>query len=161
MENRARGSMGSSPVTPRTVESGLDEKSDAHDGNANRGEQAVNLNDEETPHRTRDQENRSHLQSRPAGRLSQDGRSLKLVRSHHSRAGGDGYTCFEADPDPPCPNKSNAGEITGEPYLVSWDGDADPENPRSMGMLRRWAIVLICAASSLCVYVQHSLLTHA
>jgi hypothetical protein len=95
---------------------------------------------------------------RSHGRRSQDGRSLKTVRSHHSRAGCDGYTCFDAEAtNEPGPTKTTTAgakprAVTEQqPYLVSWDGDADPENPRSMGKLRRWVIVLICAASSLCV----------
>lgn len=92
---------------------------------------------------------------RSSRRPSHDSRSLKTIRSHHSRAGGDGYTCFDAEPTPHRPNKSNksGGIVTEEPYLVTWDGDADPENPRSMTKLRRWIIVLICSASSLCVCV--------
>jgi hypothetical protein len=82
---------------------------------------------------------------------SQDGRSLKTTRSHQSRAGGDGYTCFDAEPDNSRPNNSKPGVVTEQPFLVGWDGDADPENPRSMSNLRRWTIVLICSASSLCV----------
>jgi hypothetical protein len=71
--------------------------------------------------------------------------SLKITRSHHSRSAGDGYTCHAEEPA--LPNNTNVS-----PYLVSWDGgDADPLNPRSMSKLRRWIIVLICSASSLCV----------
>lgn len=91
--------------------------------------------------------------SRSRGRRSQDSRSLKRIESHHSRAGADGYT-WHHDGDESNqrrPNRAKAGVVTPEPYLVSFDGDADPENPRSMSTLRRWAIVLICAASSLCV----------
>lgn len=85
----------------------------------------------------------------------QSTRSLRTTRSHQSRAGGDGYTCLDPEPG----HKANAngqningnGGVTEQPYLVTWDGDADPENPRSMSKLRRWIIVLICAASSLCV----------
>lgn len=88
---------------------------------------------------------------------SQDGRSLKTVQSHHSRAGGDGYTCFDPESAHSAggPTAPATGPVTEQqsPYLVSWDGDADPENPKSMSKLRRWAIVLICASSSLCVYV--------
>jgi hypothetical protein len=84
-------------------------------------------------------------------RRSQDSRSLRTTRSHQSRAGGDGYTCFDAEPDNTRPNNSKPGVVTEQPYLVTWDGDADPENPRSMSNLRRWVIVLICSASSLCV----------
>lgn len=82
---------------------------------------------------------------------SQDGRSLRTTRSHQSRAGGDGYTCFDVEPNNSRPNNSKPGVVMEQPYLVGWDGDADPENPRSMSKLRRWTIVLICSASSLCV----------
>lgn len=86
---------------------------------------------------------------------SQDNRSLKTVRSHHSRAGGDGYTCLDAEANNHgSSSRAKSGPVTEQPYLVAWDGDADPENPRSMSKLRRWAIVLICASSSLCVYVD-------
>lgn len=100
-----------------------------------------------------DSSNTSKEEEEPAaekrGRLrrSQDGRSLKTTRSHQSRAGGDGYTCFDNDR----PNKSKVEAGSEEPFLVSWDGDADPDNPRSMTKLRRWMILLICSASSLCV----------
>jgi hypothetical protein len=89
--------------------------------------------------------------ARSQRRRSQDRRSLRSTKSHQSRAGGDGYTCFDAEPDSSRPNNSKPGAVTEQPYLVTWDGDADPENPRSMSKLRRWIIVLICSASSLCV----------
>lgn len=86
------------------------------------------------------------------GRPSQENRSLRRVESHHSRAGADGYTWhYDGDESNSRPDRAKAGVVTPEPYLVSFDGDADPENPRSMSLLRRWTIVLICAASSLCV----------
>ncbi|KAJ4322337.1 hypothetical protein N0V94_002446, partial [Neodidymelliopsis sp. IMI 364377] len=84
--------------------------------------------------------------SRIRGNPSQDNRSLKRIESHHSRAGADGYT-WHQDGD----ESKQQPSVTPEPYLVSFDGDADPESPRSMSMLRRWIIVLICSASSLCV----------
>ncbi|KAF1850118.1 MFS general substrate transporter [Cucurbitaria berberidis CBS 394.84] len=99
------------------------------------------------------------VRGRSQRRPSHDNRSLKTVRSQHSRAGGDGYTCFDAEANDDRPNKFKAGAITGEPYLVAWDGDADPLNPRNMTKFRRWAIVLICSASSLCVTCTSSLYT--
>jgi len=45
-----------------------------------------------------------------------------------------------------------------EDFEVRWDGDHDPMNPRSMGTARKWIIVIILSASSLCVYVACSLL---
>ncbi|KAH3913841.1 hypothetical protein HBI56_057150 [Parastagonospora nodorum] len=88
-------------------------------------------------------------------RRSHDSRSLKITRSHQSRGGGDGYTCFDTDPESPRPTKPGGQQ----PYTVTWDGDADPENPRSMSKLRRWCIVLICSSSSLCVTCTSSLYT--
>ena len=103
---------------------------------------------------TKERDGTTAERGRSQSRRSQDGRSLKTIRSHHSRAGGDGYTCLDAEGNVQGPNKSRTGAVTEQPYLVTWDGDADPENPRSMGKLRRWLIVLICASSSLCVYVM-------
>jgi hypothetical protein len=94
---------------------------------------------------------RASSKGRVQRKRSQDGRSLKSTRSHQSRAGGDGYTCFDADPETARPSNSKADGVAEQPYLVTWDGDADPLNPRSMSKLRRWIIVLICSASSLCV----------
>ncbi|KAJ4298904.1 hypothetical protein N0V90_004147 [Kalmusia sp. IMI 367209] len=70
-------------------------------------------------------------------------KSLRSIKSHQSRAGADGYTCFDDDA-PPRPNNSTGTTPPDDPHLVRWDGgDADPINPRSMTMLRRWCIVLI------------------
>lgn len=77
-------------------------------------------------------------------------KSLRSIKSHQSRAGADGYTCF--DDEERTPNKSSGDTAVDEPFLVSWEGgDADPMNPRSMTKLRRWTIVCIVSASSLCV----------
>ena len=105
-----------------------------------------------TEHPANKEEEIAPSRSRSRNRRSQDSRSLKRIESHHSKAGADGYTWHhDGDESNQRPNRAKAGVVTPEPYLVSFDGDADPENPRSMSTLRRWAIVLICAASSLCV----------
>lgn len=36
-------------------------------------------------------------------------------------------------------------------FLVQWDGDNDPLNPRSLPLLRKWFIVSIVSAGSLLV----------
>jgi hypothetical protein len=127
-----------------------------------RGESAMDIDEEKAvgldgsyDHASKEEETQQPIgRGRSHSRRSQDGRSLKTIRSHHSRAGGDGYTCLDAEPNQQHPpNKSKPGVVAEQPYLVTWDGDADPLNPRSMTSLRRWCIVLICAASSLCVYV--------
>lgn len=91
---------------------------------------------------------------------SRYGKSLRSIRSHHSQAGADGYTYFANEDDDDghrAREKQQSGKSGGdqdggdEPYLVRFEGDADPMNPRSMATWRRWVIVLICSVSSLCV----------
>ena len=76
-------------------------------------------------------------------------KSLRSIHSHRSYAAGDGYTCFTEQEEQQA--KASRGVVEAEPFLVTWDGDSDPMNPRSMSKLRRWSIILIIAASSLCV----------
>ncbi|ORY17439.1 benomyl/methotrexate resistance protein [Clohesyomyces aquaticus] len=78
-------------------------------------------------------------------------KSLRSLHSHRSYAGGDGYTCFNDDDGRP---NIPSGDTTDAEFTVAWDGDSDPDNPRSMGKARRWVIVLIVSASSLCVYLE-------
>lgn len=46
--------------------------------------------------------------------------------------------------------------VNEKEFEVTWDGDDDPMNPRSMAYARKWIIVIIVSASSLCVYVEIS-----
>ncbi|KAF1998485.1 MFS general substrate transporter [Amniculicola lignicola CBS 123094] len=88
-------------------------------------------------------------------------KSLRSIKSHRSYAGGDGYTCFNQDDEgdeETVRRPSNSRGATAE-FTVSWDGDADPGNPRSMSKARRWMIVLIVSSSSLCVTCTSSLYT--
>jgi hypothetical protein len=43
------------------------------------------------------------------------------------------------------------GKDPGKEWIVSFDGDHDPDNPRSMSKGRKWAITMVVAFSSLCV----------
>ena len=64
---------------------------------------------------------------RSHGRRSQDSKSLKRIESHHSRAGADGYTWHQdGDESLQRKNRVKEGVVTPEPYLVTFDGDADP-----------------------------------
>lgn len=155
MESKERTSLGSAHEQHEDSASSEYEK---------RGVSAADIDEEKdvghggaTQSPTKELNDATAERGRSQSRRSQDGRSLKTVRSHHSRAGGDGYTCLDAEANAKGPSNSRPGPITEQPYLVTWDGDADPENPRSMGKLRRWLIVLICASSSLCVYVINSI----
>ncbi|GME23584.1 Major facilitator superfamily [Neofusicoccum parvum] len=82
-------------------------------------------------------------------------RSLHTVQSHRSYAAGDGYTRWdEEEPAAPC-----------EAFEVTWDTLPDSEashavrNPRIMSTARRWLIVVIVSASSLCVTCASSIYT--
>lgn len=77
---------------------------------------------------------------------SQIRRPLSRTRSNN------GYGCDE--------NTESAEDLEGgidtviekDPFEVHWEnGDNDPLNPRSMSIARKWLVVIIVSASSLCV----------
>ena len=81
------------------------------------------------------------------------------TRSQRSYAGADGYTRFSEEnrvETSPVGKEGAESNQDGE-IIVGWDGDDDPMSPRSMGIARKWLIVLILSASSLCVYVYLSI----
>jgi hypothetical protein len=90
---------------------------------------------------TRPKSNRDSRSSRPSSI-----RSLSRSRSHN------GYGCDETDePDEEALEGQSPKEK--DPWEVGWEGgDADPMNPRSMSLIKKWAVVLIVSMSSLCVY---------
>lgn len=71
--------------------------------------------------------------------------SISRTRTHN------GYGC---DDNEDSGQDVEAGVSEKDPFDVVWEGgDADPLNPRSMKLARKWLVVLIVSASSLCVYV--------
>ena len=77
--------------------------------------------------------------------------TLQQVHSHCSYAASDGYTWFSEDEERSnIPSGDTAADAERQ-FEVTWDGDNDPMNPRSMPKLRRWLIVLVVSASSVCV----------
>ena len=76
-------------------------------------------------------------------------RSISRTRSHN------GYGCDDNDDSTEEEGgDAEAGEAPAEkdPFEVHWEGgDSDPMNPRSMKVARKWVVVLIVSASSLCV----------
>ncbi|OCL05596.1 MFS general substrate transporter [Glonium stellatum] len=95
--------------------------------------------------------------SRPAATLHAD--TLQQVHSHRSYAASDGYTCFSEDEEQPNIPSGDTAAGAEKQFEVTWDGDDDPMNPRSMGKLRRWLIVLVVSASSVCVTCTSSVYT--
>ncbi|OCK73548.1 MFS transporter [Lepidopterella palustris CBS 459.81] len=85
--------------------------------------------------------------------------ALRSVHSHRSYAGNDGYTFFSDDEEPPNITSGDTAADTDKDFEVTWDGDHDPMNPRSMSKLRKWTIVLIVSSSSLCVTCASSMYT--
>lgn len=80
--------------------------------------------------------------------------------SHHSRTGADGnaFLHHDKEADYPVDVERPATDDTKE-IIVTWDGDDDPMSPKSMGLPRKWAIVLILSASSLCVTCASAMYT--
>ncbi|KAF8857989.1 MFS general substrate transporter [Acephala macrosclerotiorum] len=87
---------------------------------------------------------------------SQSIRSMSRTRSHN------GYGCDDNDASA---DEGEAGDFEGgaaekDPYEVHWDGgDNDPMCPRSMTTARKWLVVIIVSASSLCVTCTSSIYT--
>ncbi|KAI4247107.1 MAG: hypothetical protein L6R42_009727, partial [Xanthoria sp. 1 TBL-2021] len=87
--------------------------------------------------------------------LSHESRQPASIR--HSRSVGEGDGCFGFGHDEPSSQRAAPETIVDErAFEVHWDGEKDPANPRSMGSLRKWMIVVIISLSSACVYVPLS-----
>lgn len=102
-------------------------------------------------------------------------RSRSSVRSQKSYAGADGYTHFAHEderPEPPAADgaadsknaNGNDGDASEKDFEVRWTGPEDPQNPKSAGwapLWRKWTIVLLGSASSMCVTFASALYTSA
>lgn len=70
----------------------------------------------------------------------------------NDRAESDGKTSDESNK----PRRSTDGEKAPEPsksYLVEWDGENDPLDPRTLSAARKWFNVAVVAMGSLLVSV--------
>jgi hypothetical protein len=75
-------------------------------------------------------------------------RSVNRTRSHN------GYGCDDMVEDGGDSTADESGQAAKEkdPFEVGWEnGESDPQNPRSMALARKWLVVIIVSASSLCV----------
>ena len=77
--------------------------------------------------------------------------SISRTRSHN------GYGCDEGTEDHVV-GVAGDNDIEGQsasvrdPFEVHWDGgDSDPVNPRNFSKAKKWIVVLIVSASSVCV----------
>ncbi|KAH8803030.1 major facilitator superfamily domain-containing protein [Xylogone sp. PMI_703] len=84
--------------------------------------------------------------------------SLQIVNRTCSN---NGYGCDEYDYEGTGLGVERArSQPEKDPYEVKWDGgDNDPMNPRNMPLMRKWIVVLIVSASSLCVTCTSSIYT--
>ena len=73
-------------------------------------------------------------------------RAISRTRSNN------GYGCDADDSEESGGDVETGTQAEKDPYEVRWDGgDNDPMNPRSMAFARKWVVVIIVSASSLCV----------
>ncbi|KAF2193997.1 benomyl/methotrexate resistance protein [Zopfia rhizophila CBS 207.26] len=148
---RRRGSVAQEEVESIDFEKGDEVISDIDEERTVRYEGIVGEKSrEETP--TPHKEQSSHATLAPS-------KSLQSIHSHRSYAGGDGYTCFNDHEERPNIPSGDTTAETDQQFLVTWEGDSDPMNPRSMNKFRRWVIVGIVSISSLCVTCTSSLYT--
>lgn len=83
--------------------------------------------------------------SKPAS--ARPSNTISRTRSNN----GFGVDDLEVDNVEVC-NEANVSVPAKDPYEVSWEGgDADPMNPRSMGIAKKWALVVATCAGALCV----------
>lgn len=82
-------------------------------------------------------------------------RSLYPTQSHQSTGGEDGYSVRrneESEDDGLSIDANESPEQKEErEFEVKWDSENDPMNPRCKKKWRKWLIVIIVAACSLCV----------
>lgn len=92
----------------------------------------------------------THDPSRNAESRASSLRAISRTRSHN------GYGCDDIDEQTQEQHgndvEKNGAAAQKDPYEVGWEnGESDPANPRSMTHARKWLVVLIVSASSLCV----------
>ena len=89
--------------------------------------------------------------------------SLQQTRSHSSarsaRSYTDGYTHFEEQNNEKQDDATGRMQQQDKEFEVQFDGDSDPWNPKNKTTLRKWCIVLIGSACSLCVTCASALYT--
>ena len=72
---------------------------------------------------------------------------IERSRSYHSAQRQD----LVDEDDRAAIGDTDAEKAVEEGFEVSWDGDNDPMNPRTMSTFRKWVVTLTVSISSLCV----------
>jgi hypothetical protein len=112
--------------------------------------------DDDYPPRTKDFAPISTSVSKTASRSNSHARNRSnSLRSMTRVRSNNGYGCDDTEDssqEDEIGDVEAGGQVEKDPFEVHWDGgDSDPMNPRSRSMGRKWLVVLIVSASSLCV----------
>ena len=98
---------------------------------------------------------------RPQLQSTRSRSSARSIRSYRSHT--EGYTRFNDGGDEERQNvdknEEENGQEAGKEFEVTFDGDSDPYNPKNRPTGRKWLIVIIVSASSLCVTCASALYT--
>lgn len=79
-------------------------------------------------------------------------RSSSFINNPCSCSLSDGYSRTDADDEGDIERAEQGTDTEQEAqFLVKWDGDHDPMNPRNMSLWRRWVIVAVISMGSACV----------
>ncbi|PPJ52936.1 hypothetical protein CBER1_11491 [Cercospora berteroae] len=93
----------------------------------------------------------------PPLRLARSQSSARSQRSYHLQ---DGYTFHQDDDETAHSTKEAERSPSGDKdFEVRFDGDEDPYSPKNLPTWRKWIIVLIVSASSLCVTCASAMYT--
>lgn len=119
---------------------------------------------EEETERGRDQrlgskDLRAATESRPLSVPLQQTRSRSSARSTRSYAAEGEYAQAEDDGSKEKQEDNEPTPDQNQEFEVTFDGDADPYNPKNRPYMRKWLIVLIVSSSSLCVTCASALYT--
>ncbi|KAI9732784.1 MAG: hypothetical protein M1834_003722 [Cirrosporium novae-zelandiae] len=85
-------------------------------------------------------------------------RPLSTIHSVHSYGDGHGFTTFSEEEG----NQTaleDGGVDDDKNFIVTWDGDNDPEDPRNMSSFKKYLITILISMASLCVTCASSIYT--
>lgn len=90
----------------------------------------------------------SENEPKATGLEQQNNNVAELPESNHSESTIGGQPTTTGDH---AEQKELEKEEADKDWIVKFDGDDDPDNPRSMSKGRKWLITMVVAFSSLCV----------
>lgn len=102
-----------------------------------------------------------HKSTAPAACTIHDSRNDQFKTSDQHQPGRNDGQDLEKASQNPCGMEQHSGgtEDDGKKSEVTFDGDQDPSDPKSMTKARKWLIVLTVAFSSFCVTLNSTVYT--